>query len=582
MLRNLFHELKRRRVFRVAGVYAVAAWATIEVTSTVLPLLGAPQWAPRVVVVLALLGFPVTMLLAWAFDITAEGVVRTPANESGTLPPAPVIRLPVGRAAGLVGLGMLIALIGFGAYAHYHVPALTNHGEIQSIAVLPFLDLSAQQNQGYFADGITEELLNRLAQVPGLEVAARTSSFAFKGKNEDVAEIARQLRVQAVLEGSVRRADDQVRITAQLIDARNGYHLWSNNYDREVANVFDLQDEIAGAIVAALKLQLNPEPAEGERGTANARAHDLYLLGLARLHFRTDADLRQALDYFQRAVQEDSTFALAYAGLAQTYAILPTLGSFSPQDALTRGTAAAARAVSLDPTLAEAHAAIGQMLQNFDWDLLGAEASYKRAIEFNSGDATAHQWYAETLMMLGRLDEAKREIDRAIELDPLSPAALNVRAYLLGVQGQTEAAFHAYDEELKLYPNFSLGWTNLALLAAAAHRYDLAAQAVPHTSVDTSVTNALGDLVAGMRDPTDRPAALRAAQRLSGRLPPGQAAAWDMALGERGPALDALERAYRDHSDPNLPYVMVHPLLAPLHGDARFDALADSLGVRPR
>lgn len=584
-LDRILREMKRRRVWRLVGLYAVAAWVAVQVAATVFPLLEM-EWAATVVVVLALAGFPVAICLAWIYDWTAAGVQRTAPLEPGeAAAPAPGGMIDAAqahrRALGFFGVGILVAIVGLAAYARYQPFDAGSPAEpIRSIAVLPFADMSAAQDQDYFSDGVAEELLNRLAQIGELHVAARTSSFAFKGKNEDVSEIGRKLRVQAVLEGSVRREGDQVRITAQLIDARTGYHLWSNNYDREVTSIFAIQDEIAEAIVAALEVQFAAAEGAGtDAGTSSARAHDLYLRGLARWNARTDASLREALSLFTQAVAEDSTYARAWAGLAMTYALLPTFGDFPHGEALGNGAAAAARAIALDAMLAEAHGALGQIAQTFEWDLAGAERAYERAVTFNPAYATGHQWFAETLLMLGRADSAHAASARAVALDPLSPAALLVQGYVQLVRGETDAALVTHRDLLRLFPDFTLGQVNLLLACLVAKRYDEADGVIARATGDAATAAAMRRAIAGMRDPARRADALAAADALARTLPPAQAGLWFAALGDRTRALDALETAVADASDGNVPFILLHPLLAPLRTDARMRTLADRVGV---
>jgi TolB-like protein/Tfp pilus assembly protein PilF len=582
-LNRFFAELKRRRVMRVVGVYAVAAWAAVQVADTVSPLIRLPDWTPTLVVVLALCGFPLTVALAWVFDLTPAGVRRTVGADEVVEEEATnaVVARPTlqSRAVGFFGLGILVALVAFAAYSR--IRPFPSAAGIQSIAVLPFVDMSEARDQEYFSDGVTEELLNRLAQIEGLRVPARTSSFAFKGKNEPVTEIGRKLGVEAVLEGSVRRDGNRVRVTAQLIDVNTGFHLWSENYDRDVEGIFTIQDEISNAIVEALKMQFSPA-AEENAGTGNVRAHDLYLLGLSRWHHRTDASLRQALDYFQRAIAADPDYALAHAGLAQTYAVLPAVGPFPFVEAVTKGSAAAARAVSLDPALAEAHAALGQMAQNFEWELADAERAYRRAISFDDRYAPAHQWYAETLIAMGRLNDARAQIDEAIDQDPLSPAALSVRAYLLLVRGDsTAAALAAFRTLTAANPDYALGQLNLLLASLYSGDYAGAAAAAPRVTPDTAAAAAMASIARGLADTRGREAATRAMERLDSMLPPSLAGLWFAALGDTARALDRIQQAFDEHADANFPLILAHPLLRPLHDDPRFQDIANSVGAKP-
>jgi len=587
---NLFSELRRRKVLRVAGMYAVGAWAVVEVSATTFPLLGLPEWTARFVIVLAMLGLPVALTLSWFFDVTAGGVVRTPEAApavvavSGSAGPVPAVATAAtmrGRAAGFFGLGMLVALVTVAAYSRFGPagPGATR-SSIDSIAVLPFADLSSAHDQEYFSDGMTEELLDRLARVEGLRVAARTSSFAFKNTDADIREIGRRLGVRSVLEGSVRREGDQLRVTAQLIDAATGYHLWSKTYDHEVSSVFTIQDEIANAIVSELRKQFTPVSVAEQRAPASVRAHELYLQAVARWHNRSDVSVRLAISLFEQAIAEDPEYAEAYAGLAQAYAVLPSLGELPLQEAIAKGAAAAAQALALNAGLADAHAALGQIAQSFEWDLRSAERAYRRALTFNPGYATAHQWYAETLMMLGRHGEAQEHVDIAIELDPLSPSAQAVRAYLLAVRGQVDAALDVYRDVTTLHPDYDIALVNRALLGVHTGRIaDVEAVAMSVAEGDAEVASALGALARARADATQRDAAIAGLPLLDRALPPALAALCHAAAGEHAAALERLAGSVDRRDDANLPFILLHPLLEPLHTSAQFRELVDIVGV---
>jgi TolB-like protein/tetratricopeptide (TPR) repeat protein len=611
---HFFRELQRRHVLRVIGAYAFAAWIAVEVYTTIQPILfETAEWSNRFVVIMALVGFPVTFILAWVFDITPQGVKRTASlpepgldgatsGQSGsgsgpasTLTPATAHagtsaaaasgrRHLSPRATGFFGLGVLVALVAFAAYAGYPpagpetAPADAGTAAIRSVAVLPFAGTAGEAAQDPLGDGIAEELLNRLTQLEDLKVPARTSSFAFRDRSTDVRSIGRELSVQAVIEGTVRREGDRVRVNVQLIDVATGYQLWSDMFEGESTSVFALQDEIADAIVDRLRLRFAAAPEAGERGTTNARAHELYLFGMQRWHQRTDRDLRAALNYFTNAVTEDPDFALAHAALAQTYAVLPVYGDFPIDTAVMRGSAAAARAIALDPSLAEAYAAMGQIVQNFEWDLRGAERYYQRALDY-SNSVTAHQWYAETLMLLGRYDEAAGHVASVLARDPLSPVGLYVDAYLKTVRGRTDDGLGAWRELIRLHPDFELALLGHAYSAVAAGRADEAAGSLERLGRLEPARAALYDVVAaGIRDPSARGAGV-AAVRADASLPFYERVAWLMALGDRAGALDEVERGARLQTDVNLPYLLAHPLLAPLHSEPRFRTIIDEIGI---
>ena len=584
-LRRLFEELKRRHVFRVTGLYLIGAYAVIQAATTVFPLLHFPESAATAILIAAIVGLPVVVLLTWVFDITPEGIRRTVAADGEQ--PIPIEqqieahrRRFAAKAVGFVGVGILVALVGFAAYGRYAGFGGAGSKRIESVAVMPFADYSAARDQEYFTDGVTEELINRLTHIEGLRVAGRTSSFAFKGKEVPADQIGRQLQVQAVIDGSVRREGENVRVTVELVDAQTSHVIWSEKYDRKVSGVFALQDEIASAIVDALRLQLSPsapELAKGERGTRNALAHDLYLKGLDAWNKRTDAQLRVALEYFERAAEADTTYALAYAGLAMTYAVLPSFGDFTVVDALRKGSAAAAQAIQLDPSLGQAHAALGQIAQNLEWDLTSAIRSYRRAVKFSPKDASAHQWYSEALMLTGDLPAAKSELDRALEIDPLSPSAKNVAAYQLVLSGDYPAALRAYQNLLRENPTFQLAQLNYALAAFAAKDYGAAAEAtiaaLPQHAPDVGV------LIAAASGQGDRAAALSALQNIAAAEPPSVVALLYAAVGANDKALALLKSAFDSGNDANLAYVLVHPLLAPLRTNQQFQQMVRTVGV---
>jgi adenylate cyclase len=340
-MRNFFTELKRRNVYKVGAAYIVVAWLLIQVATQTFPFFEIPNWAVRFVVLLLLLGFPVALVLAWAFEMTPQGVKRT---ESESAAAEPRSRRGVWI---LAGVGIVVAAIAGAAVWRWQLqpqqqtrPAAATaeqRGELKSLAVLPFVNMSGDPANEYFSDGITEEILNAVAHIPDLRVASRTSAFAFKGKNEDIGEIARNLRVNTVLEGSVQRMGDRLRITAQLIDAKSGYHLWSKRFDRETKDLFAVQDEIAQSIARALKLELTSGGKERAQrsGTENTASHEAYLKAL-EAHSGSDLNSRRAaIPLIDHAIALDPNFAAAYALKAE---LLSSLAFSSADDATTSAT----------------------------------------------------------------------------------------------------------------------------------------------------------------------------------------------------------------------------------------------------
>ena len=336
-------------------------------------------------------------------------------------------------------------------------PPVARAVESKSVAVLPFVNMSADKDNEYLSDGITEELCTALAQVRGLRVPARTSCFVFKGKTDDIQKIGQQLHVATVLEGSVSKSGNKLRITTQLISVADGFHLWATNYDREMGDLLALRSEIAERVVAAMRVQLLPGEKEQlqKKGTEIPEAHRLYLLGLSFWNQRTGDSLKKAIDYFEQALVKDPNYALAHVGLADCYIVLPEYAGVPSKEALPKARAAALTALKLDETLGEAHTALA-LVRERKWDWEGAESEYRRAIELTPDYATAHHWYCIFLRDLGRFDEASREIQRAQELDPLSPV-INVNVgFVLYYEGHYDQAIAAYRSAPELNPNFPL------------------------------------------------------------------------------------------------------------------------------
>ncbi|MBT8131667.1 MAG: hypothetical protein KJO35_05300, partial [Gammaproteobacteria bacterium] len=393
---GLIGELRRRRVPETVIFYAAGSWALIEIAATLFPIFGFPPLAIKIFLVALIVAFPIVIALSWTFDISLKGLVRTGQSESR---PAPIDFSQVPQS---------------------------------SIAVLPFVNMSSGNDNEYFGDGLAEELLNLLAKHPDLKVAARTSSFAFRGKDQDIRQLGSLLGVHHVLEGSVRQAGQRLRITAQLIEAPTGYHLWSDTFDRDLDDIFVIQDEIAHAICDALHLAMRGK-ARAERNadelpTENIEAYQ-YFLRANYLYQRRGAEaLTGAISALNQAIELDPEYAQAYSLLAAAEAILHEYKQEHREDAFIRAEAHARKAISLDPALGEAHAVLGYMdLRLWRWE--SCEMHFERALELDSTLPTPHQWYSNLLNDLGRHDDAHREAMRAHSLDPLSPSANNVLAF---------------------------------------------------------------------------------------------------------------------------------------------------------
>ncbi len=414
--------------------YLVAAWLLVEVSSVVLPALRVPDQALTYVVVAAMAGFPITLLLAWLFDVTPDGIVRT---SSAAESPEAVNHL-ARRGIGVIVVAVFLGIIGFVVFDSGRFGA--GDGD-RSIAVLPFEDLSEGGANEYFSDGLSEEVLNSLVGVDGLRVAARTSSWAFKNRNVDVRRIAEQLDVDTVLEGSVRKDGDRVRIAAKLINADNGFQIWSKTYERPFDDIFAIQDEIARSIVGQLELELaggagagDPPPAVADIG-----AWDLYLKGRHQWHQRTAESLQRAKSLFEESIAQDPGFALAYTGLADTYLLLDGYGDLTSEEAVGQAEPLVARALSLDSGLAEAYASLGLLRLN-QGNLDAAELALRQAVNLNPGYSMAHMWLGLALMETTGPAAALEEFRAARRPDPLHPAIAVNTAEALAATGDYAGA----------------------------------------------------------------------------------------------------------------------------------------------
>ncbi len=463
-------------------------------------------------------------------------------------------------------------------------PPPVAEAEQNSIAVLPFADLSAAGDQEYFADGMTEELLNTLAKLPELRVASRTSSFSFKGRSVPVDSIARALHVAHVLEGSIRKDGDRIRITAQLIDAAKGYHIWSETYDREIGGVFALQDEIAHAIVSALQLKLGggrAVAALAKEETADPEAHALLLRAQQRLRLGGSPDIDEAVALLQQAVTRDPQYARAHAGLASAYAEQAYRRARPRKEIEAEARAEAERALALDPELPEAHEALADIASEFDLDLKATETHMRRALELNPGLSTVHSRYGWLLSQFGRVDEAIAEAKRAVDLDPLSPGMYSNLGAIYFYAQQYDHAFAAIEASLALdAPPVTL--VNLAIAYATLGRFDEALGACNRALRDAPDNQfAIGILayvhaLAGHRDEAER---LLSELEVMPEPSPYLLATIHEALGNRAAALSLLERAVAE-KDPSVADLAVDPAFEKAQDEPRVQALLVKMGLR--
>ena len=470
---SLIAELKRRNVFRVGVAYGIVAWLLVEMASVVLPALRLPEWTLTLLVFLVVAGFPLALIVAWAFELTPEGIKRETAVD-----PAESVTQQTGRKLDFAIIGLLALAVVFLVVDHYVLEdnqdsTVDPDARGKSIAVLPFVNMSADPDQEYFADGISEELLNTLVRFENLRVVGRTSSFSFKNSDADLKEIGERLGVDVILEGSVRTAGDRVRITAQLVDAKDGIHRWSETYDRELIDIFAIQTEIATAIADALLVSLSPQERErlATPPTENLAAYQAYLLGRQRLAKLSTLALAEAVDYFQQAIELDPSFALAYVGLADSYVKQPWISGLPKEETLAKAQAAADKALKLDDRLGEAYTSIALIKLDRN-DSEGAEAAYQRALELNPNYAPAYFEYGNLLRdSLGRNEEALALHLKGVELDPLWAALNEAVGTNLEALGQFDESLAWYKRAVEVDPDHVYGF-----LGISAHYYFVAGQ----------------------------------------------------------------------------------------------------------
>jgi TolB-like protein/Tfp pilus assembly protein PilF len=593
---NFFAELKRRNVYKVAVAYAVVAWLLIQAASIFFPAFDAPSWVMKMFIIVIIFGFPVALIFSWAFEITPEGI-----KLESEIEPNKSIKRRTGRK--IVAITIALAVVAAGLFVYQMVgrdrwahrsnvetaesgppPAAAGSLRIpnKSIAVLPFVNMSADKNDEYLSDGMTEELLNVLTKVKSLHVPGRSSSFAFKGRiDEDIfRKVGEQLHVNAVLEGSVRKAGDKLRITAQLINVADGFHLWSDTYDRDMKDILAVQSDVAKRVVEALQVQLGVEEARAltKKPTENPEAHRLYLLG--RYHFAkfTRAGWDNAIHYYEQALQVDPTFALAYCGLADTYGWAG--GQTLPgREAWAKEMEFAQKALALDPNLAEAHLAMGTALFSV-LDPRGSVKELDRAVELNPNLALAYDQYGWTFAEMGRHDESIAAEKKALELDPLNSLFNTDLAFFFYWARRYDDAIAQVRRTLELDPNTALahhcaGWCKVLKgnLNEAKTEFQKAAALddLPWYKAD------LGYAYGASGDRAKAEQVLRDLDDLAKKqyVSPALHASVYLGLGEKAKALDWIEKAYEDR-DPML-WWTTDQLYDSVRDEPRFQAVVEKV-----
>jgi len=455
-----------------------------------------------------------------------------------------------------------------------------------SVAVLPFANVSPEREREYFSDGLAEDLINALAKVPGLRVASRTSSFRFRGGDADIRDIGRQLNVSTVLEGSVRSSGDRVRITAQLVSVADGYQIWSERYERDMRDVFAVQDEISHAIVETLKIKLAERKRLVETATADMEAYHLYLKGRYHANKRNAESLKKAIESFHQAIARDPNYALAYSGLAECYVLTSMHAPIPPNQVWPKARAAATRALALDESLAAAHSSLGSILSSYEWNWVEAEREFKRAIELNPGFATAHMAYATNyLNPMGRLDEAIAEIKVALELEPLSLIAHSTLAGTLHHARRFDAAIEELDKAIELDPTFYFAHWSIGRAYVCTGQFEKADEAFRKAiQLSGGVPITLGSLANLRVLSGQREEGLKVFENLvevskTMYVPSILLAAIQAVAGNVDAAFEWLEKACEERC-PWMVWLRHEVSFESMHSDPRFAALLQKIGLQ--
>ena len=578
-MKEFFAELKRRNVYKVAVAYGVVAWLLIQIATQVFPFFEIPNWAVRLVVLLVVIGFPIALMIAWAFESTPEGIKRTAVADAAR-------EHSRGKAwiyIVIVGAFLSIGVFFLGRYTAGN--ATPRHSEAatatpqKSIAVLPLLNESGDPHDEYFSDGLSEELIAALAQINGLKVIGRSSSFRFKDRHEEPKAIGEKLGVSTLLEGTVRKQDDRVRIVAELINAADGIELWTRTFDRELKDIFAVQEEIARAVAESLKVTLlGSQDRPAQRGApSNVEAHNAYLQGHFHFQRRNLEDYRKAVGFFDQAIRLDPDYALAYAERSESWTFIGDLtGQREP--AWSKARSDAEKAVAIAPALAEARAALGWVRFFVDWKFTEGLSELKRAKELSPANPTANDLLARVILYLGRLDEAERQARYAVELDPLSVIAQGNLARVLLFAGKLDEADAAARKAAELQP-----------ASASSHRWQVVI-AVLRGDGETALREAQLEPDEGYRR-----FELALAQQVRGNRQAADAALADLIAsgrhqlafqiaevyairGEKDKAFEWLQIAFDDHDTGTLT-LLVDPLLRGLRDDPRYKTLLAKLGL---
>jgi serine/threonine-protein kinase len=575
--RNFFAELKRRNVYKVAVAYIVGGWALSQGIAQVFPVFDVPNWAIRLVVLLIIIGFPIALIFAWAFEVTPEGIKRTEAADAAGQRSRGVAWIYIV----LIGAAFSVGLFFVGRYTAGHATSQIRQVRTatteKSIAVLPLINESGDPKDEYFSDGLSEELIAALAQISGLKVIGRSSSFRFKDRKEEPKMIGQKLGVSTLLDGTVRKQGDRVRIVAALVNAADGIQLWTRTFDRQLKDIFAVQEEIARAVADSLKVTLLGSDTAQRGAPTNMEAHNAYLQGHFHLIRRNVEDFRKAIEYYDQAIQLDPNYALAYAERAEAWAFMGDLTGQRPT-AYPKARTDAEKAVAIAPDLAEARAALGWVRFLAEWRFAEGLAELKRAKELSPANPNANDLLARIIVYLGRFADAERQAREAVELDPLSIVTQGNLARVLFYAGKLDEADTVARKAAELQPS-----------GAGSHRFQVLI-AAQRGDGDTALREAQLE-----PDPGFRRFELAVAHHVRGDRAAADAALADLIAnartgfayqiaevyalrGEKDKAFEWLQTAFDDR-DAGMLGLLADPLLRGLRDDARYKTLLAKVGL---
>lgn len=569
---SIWAELKRRNVFRVAAAYIIVGWLLLQVSDTLVPALHLPEWFHSGVAFLLILGFPIALIFAWAFELTPEGLKKEKDVDRGRS-----VTKVTGRKLDFVIIAMLVMALGYFGYDKFVAGPVQPQDSAKTIAVLPFVNMSDDPDNEYFSDGISEEILNLLAKVPEMRVTSRSSAFSFKGQNLDVPTMAARLKVAHVLEGSVRKSGNQLRITAQLIEVGTDTHLWSETYDRTLDNIFEIQDEIAAAVVDALRIRLLGETPKATE--TNPEAYALYLKGR---HFRSQHTIdsyAQAEALLDQALKIDPGFAPAWSELGNVYNDQTNRFLVRPVDeAHKMARNAIQKALEMDPKYGRAWADLGDLEIHYGFNFAAANQYMQKALELSPGDTTIMQNVAHVNDLFGRIEEAIDLYEQSVALDPLSAGGHGGLGRLYYRAHRLEEAADSLQLAVSLNPLRNFDQFDLGMVLMMQGDAPAALMAMKQITIDwlrlfgtAIVQHALGNAQAS-------DAALNELIEAEAEAPFYQVAMVYAFRGQIDLAFDWLDLAY-DERDTGLPFVLREPLLANLRDDRRWEPFLDKMGL---